>query len=79
MTWWHDEIQQLREENEQLRQQLANQPCCMQLIAQYLKEKEVKEESVTVINNRPSIYAELLQFKAWVEQRAASSRNRILQ
>jgi hypothetical protein len=67
MTWWQDEIQQLRQENEQLRQQLANQPSCCQLIEQYLKEKELTGEVAT--NNLPNDYVQLLQFKAWVEER----------
>jgi hypothetical protein len=67
MTWWQDEIQQLRHENEQLRQQLANQPSCCQLIEQYLKEKELTGEVAT--NNLPNDYVQLLQFKAWVEER----------
>ncbi len=66
MTWWQDEIQQLRQENEQLKQQLANQPSCCQLIEQYLKEKELIEKGTT--NNPPGDYVELLRFKAWVEQ-----------
>jgi DNA-directed RNA polymerase specialized sigma subunit len=65
MTWWQDEIQHLREENEQLKQQLANQPSCSQLIAQYLKE--LTEEAIT--NNPPWDCGQLLQFKAWVEER----------
>ena len=67
MTWWKDEIQQLRRENEQLRRQLANQPSCSQLIALYLKEKELTGEAAT--NNLPNNYVQLLQFKAWVEER----------
>jgi hypothetical protein len=67
MTWWQDEIQQLRQENEQLKQQLANQPSCCQLIALYLKEKELTGEFAT--NNLPNDYVQLLQFKAWVEER----------
>lgn len=75
MTWWQDEIQQLREENNQLRQQLANQPNFGQLIAQYLKEKELTQE--VAINNPPDDYVQLLKFKAWVEQRGMKSSNRI--
>ncbi len=67
MTWWQDEIQQLRQENELLRQQLANQPCCSQLITQYLQEKELIEEAA--INIRPDDYTQLLKFKAWIEEK----------
>lgn len=73
MTWWQDEIQQLREENEQLKQQLANQPSCYQLIAQYLKEKELTQESTT--NNPPNDYVQILEFKAWVKEKAMSGSN----
>lgn len=73
MTWWQDEIQQLREENEQLKQQLANQPSCCQLIAQYLQEKERKEEATT--NNPSSDYVQILEFKAWVEEKAMTRSN----
>lgn len=73
MTWWQDEIQQLREENEQLKQQLANQPSCCQLIAQYLREKKRTEEATT--NNPPSDYVQILEFKAWVEETAMSRSN----
>jgi hypothetical protein len=73
MTWWQDEIQQLRQENEQLTQQLANQQSCIQLIAQYLKEKELTEEAAT--SNPPSDYLQLLLFKAWVEERGMSGSN----
>ena len=72
MTWWQDEIQQLRDENEQLKKQLANQPCCSQLIAQYLKEKELTEEAATT--NLPNDYAQLLKFKAWVEDKLTHIR-----
>ena len=71
MTWWQDEIQQLREENEQLRQQLANQQCCSHLIAQYLKENTLTKEAVT--SNLPDDYRQLLKFQAWVEKRLAES------
>lgn len=74
MTWWHDEIQQLRQENEQLRQQLANQLSCCQLIDEYLKEKKLADKST--INTSLSDGEELLQFKAWVEQRVIKSNNR---
>lgn len=74
MTWWQDEIQQLRQENEQLRQQLANQLSFSQLIEQYLKEKKLADKSAT--NTSLSEGGELLQFKAWVEQRVIRSRNR---
>lgn len=70
MTWWQDEIQQLREENEQLKQQLANQQNCCQLIAQYLIEKKRTEEATT--NNLSSDYVQILEFKAWVEEKAMS-------
>lgn len=73
MTWWQDEIQQLREENEQLKQQLANQPSCCQLIDQYLREKKQTEEATT--NNPPSDYVQILDFKAWVEEKAMSRNN----
>ena len=73
MTWWQDEIQQLREENEQLKQQLANQPSCCQLISQYLREKKRTEEAPT--NNPPSDYVQILEFKAWVEEKAMSRSN----
>lgn len=73
MTWWQDEIQQLRQENDQLRQQLANQPNFSQLIAQYLKEKELIQEATT--QNAPDDYAQLLKFKAWVDERPMSSSN----
>lgn len=71
MTWWQDEIQQLREENIQLRQQLASQQCCSQLIAQYLKEKALIEEAPT--NNLHDDYMQLLKFKAWVEDKVMKS------
>jgi cell division septum initiation protein DivIVA len=73
MTWWQDEIQQLREENDQLKQQLANQQSCCQLIAQYLIEKKLTEEATT--NNPPSNYVQILEFKAWVEEKAMSRSN----
>jgi hypothetical protein len=66
MTWWKDEIQQLRQENAQLRQQLANQIRCCQLIEQYLKERSQKDAD---INNLSSEYLELLRFKKWVEEK----------
>ena len=67
MTWWKDEIQQLRRENEQLRQQLANQLSYCQLIEEYLKESTLREGGDS--NTLPNAYLELLQFKAWVEER----------
>lgn len=70
MTWWQDEIQQLREENEQLKQQLANQQSCCQLIAQYLREKRLTEEATT--NNPSGDYVQILDFQAWVEEKAMS-------
>ncbi len=76
MTWWQDEIQQLREENEQLKQQLANQPSCCQLIQQYLIEKKLTEDAAT--NNPPDDYSQILEFKAWVEAKAISRSQPIL-
>ncbi|HEY9608680.1 hypothetical protein [Allocoleopsis sp.] len=73
MTWWQDEIQQLREENEQLKQQLANQQSCCQLIAQYLIEKKLTEEATTT--NPLADYGQILDFKAWVEEKAMSRSN----
>ena len=73
MTWWQDEIQQLREENEQLKQQLANQSSCCQLIDQYLIEKKLTQEATT--NNPPGDYGQILDFKAWVEEKAMSRSN----
>ena len=71
MTWWQDEIQQLRQENDQLRQKLANQPSCSYLIAQYLKEKALTEEAST--NNPPNDYVQLIKFKEWVEEKATEN------
>jgi len=73
MTWWQDEIQQLREENEQLKQQLANQQSCCQLIDQYLIEKKLTEDATS--NNPPADYGQILEFKAWVEEKAMSRSN----
>ena len=73
MTWWQDEIQQLREENEQLKQQLANQPSCCQLIAQYLIEKQQTQEANT--NNLPGDYGQILEFKTWIEEKAMNKSN----
>jgi hypothetical protein len=61
MTWWQDEIEELRQENAQLREQLNNQLNCCQLITEYLKETQLIEEGTD--------YVELLRFKAWLEQR----------
>jgi hypothetical protein len=67
MTWWQDEIEELRQENAQLREQLNNQLNCCQLITEYLKETQLIEENTS--NNLPNDYVELLRFKAWLEQR----------
>lgn len=69
MTWWKDEIQQLRQENEQLRQQLANQLSYCQLIEQYLRESNLTERGDS--NNLPNAHLELLHFKKWVEDQVA--------
>jgi hypothetical protein len=61
MTWWQDEIEELRQENAQLREQLNHQLNCCQLITEYLKETQLIEEGTD--------YVELLRFKAWLEQR----------
>ena len=68
MTWWKDEIQQLRQENEQLRQQLANRLSYCQLIEQYLREKKLMGGDS---NNLPNAHLELLHFKQWVEEQVA--------
>ncbi|HEY9606901.1 MAG TPA: hypothetical protein V6C85_35155 [Allocoleopsis sp.] len=67
MTWWTEEIQQLRQENEQLRQQLVNQLSYCQLIEQYLKESKLTQGGDR--NNLTNAHLELLHFKKWVEEK----------